>query len=352
MGIFGNTQTKNKVKTKSNLTGFQKDLRKQARPYVKRYVKKTSPTGVQLPKKPLVQPFTTAQKAGQQQALATVGAQNTLAKNAATAASGLLTADPTQAGKSMVETWQDPNAGATDFLLNKVLYPETNPALEATINAATRPITDQLLEEALPAVRSGAYTTGNFGSSRQGIAEGLATGRAARAVGDTAAGVANQGYQAGLGALSSAYGNLLNASTSAYGTRQNALSDLYSNNVNAQLNALGLTPQVQGAQLSGALTTSGVGDVQQAQLQKQRDEATYRKLYAQLAPLHSAESLLALSGAVPGGSTTVTGPGAQGTTVGQGVLGGASLGAALMPGLGPLGVLGGAAVGGIGSLFD
>lgn len=350
MGILGNTQ-KNEVTTKSNLTGFQKSLRKATRPFVKQYLKKVTPTGVQLPKKPLVQPTNPLQTQGQQQALATVGAQNALGADAAAATSGLLGADPTQAGRSMVETWQDPNAATTDFLLNKVLYPGTNPALQGAIDAAVRPITQNLTESQLPAVRSGAYTTGNFGSSRQGIAEGLASGRASQAIGDTAAGVANQGYQAGLGALSSAYGNILNASTSAYGTKQNALSDLYSNNVNAKLNALGLTPQVQGSQLSGALTTSGVGDVQQAQAQRQRDEAVYRKLYAQMAPLQSAESLLALAGAVPGGSTTVTGA-TPGTSPVQGILGGASLGAALLPGLGPLGVLGGAAAGGAASLFD
>lgn len=349
MGIF--SAPKNEVKTKTNLTGFQRDLRNATKPLIKRYIKKTSPKGVALPKKPLVEPLNPLQTAGQDQALATVGAQNAIAGNAATAAGGLLAADPSTTGRSTVETWSDPNAGATDFLLSKVLYPETNPALQGAITAATRPITEQLLEEALPAVRSGAYTTGNFGSSRQGIAEGLATGKAARAVGDTAANVANAGYQSGLNAMTSAYGNLLDASTSAYGTKQNALSNLYSNNLNAKLNALGLTPQVQGAQLTGALTTSGVGDVQQAAAQKARDEATYRKLYGQMAPLNSAESLLALAGAVPGGSTTVTGP-SGGTSLPQGILGGASLGAALLPGLGPLGVLGGAAAGGIGAALS
>jgi len=337
-----------KVQSKVNLSKLQKNLLGATEPYVEKYVKKTQPKGVQLPKKPMVAPVNANQTAGQNAALGAIPAQQQLADAGAAASTDILSGNPT-GSENVVEQWQDPNADATDFLLNKVLFPETNPALQGAIDAATRPITNQLLESALPAVRSGAYTTGNYGSSRQGIAEGLATGRAAQAVGDTAAGVANQGYQAGLGAMSQAYGDQLGASTSAYGTRQNALSSLYSNNLNARLNALGLLPETQQAQLAPGLTQSGVGDVQKAQQQEKINEDVYRKLFQQMSPLMSAQALTGLAGATPGGGGTTTTQ-MPATNPLSGMLGGASLGAALVPGLGQLGVLGGAAAGGALSL--
>ena len=332
-----------KVKSQVNLSKQQKQLVNATQPYIKRYINKTSNKGVQLPGEPLTAPTNPYQTQGQELALGAVPAQQRLAGQSEAALTRIMNRDPTDS-TGIVETWQNPATDATDFLLNKVLYPETNPALQQAINAATRPITDQLLEEALPATRSGAYTTGGFGGSRQGIAEGLATGKAARAVGDTAANVANQGYQAGLGALTSAYGDLLGASTSAYGTRQGAFSQLYSNNLNAQLNALGLTPTVQAAQTMPALTTSAVGDVQQQQQQRELDENTYRELFKQMSPLMSAQSLLALAGASPGGGSTSTTQ-MPGNSPVSNILGGASLGTALLPGIGT--VLGGVAGGGL-----
>ena len=340
---------KQTVSSKVDLSKEQNKLIQAAQPYIKKYVKSTSKTGVQLPDSPMTAPTNPLQQQGQQQALAAVPRMDEIAGAGSSALQTILGRDP-MAGAESIERWSDPNPGATDFLLNKVLFPETNPALRGAIDAATRPITDQLLEEALPAVRSGAYTTGNFGSSRQGIAEGLGIGKAARAVGDTAAGVANQGYQSGLDALSRAYSDQIGASTSAYGTRQQALSQLYGNNVNATLNALGLVPQMQGAQVAGALTTSGVGDVQQAAQQAGINEEVYRKLFSQMSPLMSAQSLLGLAGATPGGGSTSTTT-TPGTSPLSGILGGASLGSALLPGLGALGALGGAAAGGALSLL-
>lgn len=88
--------------------------------------------------------------------------------------------------------------GANQFALGPVLYPQSNPALQGYIDAATRPIRQQFTEEIMPSIASGAVGNNAFGGSRQAIAEGLAADRAMRAVGDTAATVANEGYQAGL----------------------------------------------------------------------------------------------------------------------------------------------------------
>lgn len=87
---------------------------------------------------------------------------------------------------------------ALDFGLNGVLQPNEN--LGAYINAAVRPIMQSYTDPggAFSQIRSGATEAGQFGSSRQGIAEGVATGRLANAVGDTTAKIVNEAYGQGL----------------------------------------------------------------------------------------------------------------------------------------------------------
>jgi len=167
-------------------------------------------------------------------------------------------------------------AGAGNQFLSSgdVLRPDSNPALQATIDASTRPITNQLLEQALPAIRGTAVNTGGFGGSRQGIAEGLATGRAAQAVGDTAAKVATTGYNAGLDSM-----------------------------VKAQQYA----PQVAGAQALPGQYTSAVGDVRQNLTQQQLAEEHQRNMYEQTLPLMMSKELIGLGAAIPSRGTSTTG---------------------------------------------
>jgi len=76
--------------------------------------------------------------------------------------------------------------GALDF--------NNNPFFTQGVNAAIRPFTEQLTEQMLPSIRSGAVQTGQYGGSRQALAEGTAIGKASRAIGDTAAQFANNAY--------------------------------------------------------------------------------------------------------------------------------------------------------------
>jgi hypothetical protein len=93
---------------------------------------------------------------------------------------------------------------AVRFGLNDVLYPSTNPALQDTINAAIRPITESYVDPGgvMSQIRSGAVAANQYGGSRQGIAEGIAAGRYADAIGDTAAKIATEGYGKGLDTFS------------------------------------------------------------------------------------------------------------------------------------------------------
>lgn len=78
---------------------------------------------------------------------------------------------------------------------------ENNPWLQGAATAATRPIMQQLNENILPGIRTNAMNTGQYGGSRQGIAEGIAGGRAAQAVGDTTSRIYADAYNQGMESL-------------------------------------------------------------------------------------------------------------------------------------------------------
>lgn len=77
-----------------------------------------------------------------------------------------------------------------NFLQQMMEAPNTaaqNPAVQNMINAQGQTITDQLTRNWLPQIRSGAVGAGQYGGSRQGIAEGLAMGEASKALSSSAA---------------------------------------------------------------------------------------------------------------------------------------------------------------------
>lgn len=222
--------------------------------------------------------FDPSQVAGQEQALTSAGQQDQLAR----------------AG-----------ADASKFRLTDALKVESNPYIGGYMDAATRPITQALTEQQLPSIRGSAVSTGNFGSSRQGIAEGLASGRASQAIGDTTSRIA---------------------------------SDAYGKGLDAQGQALGLLPQTQQAQTAGAATTSGVGDVRQAMQQALINEKVTGYNYDQMLPFLVSQELAGVAGGLPGGGAISTGTQSQGPSGASRALGGAASGAALgsafMPGVG------------------
>lgn len=255
----------------------QQELYGLAMPFLKQFA--ASPP--KLPTGGTVAPFDPSQTMGQEQVLEAAGGGMT---------------DLAGSGRRMSE-----------FLSGDVLSPSTNPALAATIRGATLPIQQNFLESTLPALRGGAEATGGFGGSRRGIAEGLASGRASQAIGSTAAGIANQGYQSGLDAM---------------------------------LKNLALLPQTMQAQLMPGLATSGVGDVRQSLSQALIGERNLYEMYPQLLPLLMGQSLAGIgSGMQPAGSTTVgtssqPNPWMQGAGLGLaglGALGGGQGIAALLP---------------------
>lgn len=191
----------------------------------------------------------------------------------------------------------------------------SNPALAGAIDASVRPIYEQLTESALPAIRGGAIGAGQYGSSRQALAEGMATREASRAAGDTAAKLANATYDT---------------------------------NIKAQLSALGLLPTVQTGAVAPALTTSAVGDVQQAQNQAGINAAVSGFNYDQLAPYAQSRDILSLLAGIPGGTNISTANNPPQASGAQKALGGALSGASLGGAIGgPIGAGVGAAGGAI-----
>lgn len=262
-------------KTTTELTPEQRELMNLAMPGVRSFAASPPPTRYGGS---TVAGFDPSQSAGQEMALGAAGPQAELASNA---------------------------AGATNFFLGDDIWqPSNNPALAGAVDAATRPITQTYLETALPAIRGEAVTTGNFGGSRQGVAEGIASGRMSQAVGDTSAKVVNDNYQT---------------------------------NINAQLKALGLLPTVQAAQLAPATTTSGVGDVRQALDQANLNSDVAGFNYDQMAPFLQSKEIMSLLTGIPGATTvsTATQPQANPwmSSLG-GAASGAALGSAIMPGIG------------------
>lgn len=208
------------------------------------YLQDFAQQGVQLPTATGIADFNPTQLAAQSQALGAAGQQSSLAGQ---------------------------GAGFSDWLFSgAALDPNSNPALQATISAATRPIFEGLTQVALPQIRGEARSTGNFGSSKQGIAEGLASQGASQAAGDVGTNIAYQGYQSGLDAM---------------------------------MRNLGLLPSTLGSMTAGAATTGAVGDAQYGLTQGRLTEEQSRYMQQQLMPLSIGQELLAALGAIPGGST-------------------------------------------------
>lgn len=257
--------------TTQQLAPEQRQLLNMAMPYLQQF----GASNITAPGPESVAPFDPMQVAGQNQALASTMAMNDIL---------------TGAGQS--------NQYLTSGM---ALDPNTNPALRGTIDAAVRPIYQNLTETELPAIRGQAAVgaagpSANYGGSRQGIAEGLAAGRASQAAGDAASKISYQGYQSGLDAM---------------------------------LKSMGLSPTIAQSQAIPAGVTSAVGDVRQNQAQRVLGAGTAADQFAQWLPYIKANAMLGGVGAIPGGSTTSTGTAPQSNLTNQIIGGGAAAGGLL-----------------------
>lgn len=110
-----------------------------------------------------------------------------------------------QAAQQARETIPGQQASYADFMKN-VQDVGNNPYLQGATKAAIRPLDEQFSQSIMPAIRSGATSAGQTGSTRQGIAEGLATQGLQRASGDISTNMYNKAFQQGQGIFLSGLG--------------------------------------------------------------------------------------------------------------------------------------------------
>lgn len=203
--------------------------------------------------------------------------------------------------------------GANQFTTTSVLDPASNPFLQAAAQNAAFPIARNFEQSILPSIRQGAAASGNSGSSRQGIAEGLAAQATADAIQRATTDIFNQGFQSSL---------------------------------DASLKSQALAPSVLGLGVLPAQIQAGVGDALQGQQQAELQGAIDRFNFGQLEPTLRAQDFQNLIGGNFGGTTTSAGTaqGAQPSSF-ERVLAGGSLGLSLADTLAGTGLFGGATAG-------
>lgn len=219
---------------------------------------------------------------------------------------------------------------ATDFTnyllsnqqrLNEIgLNPQNNPALPGLLEAGIRPLTENLTQQVLPNIGQEAVAGGQYGGSRQGIAEGLA---------------------------SQAYFN------SAQDVVSRVLGEAYSSGLDNATKAQALGPTVLGATTYPSQILSAVGDQQYGMEQAQLTDEVQRYFNEQLLPFLAAKEAAGVAFGVPSGiSTTDASLPASSINPVMGGLGGAATGAAIGSMFGPgYGTAIGAGIGGLAGIF-
>lgn len=145
-----------------------------------------------------------------------------------------------------------------DNALTQSLSGQVNTAtLDPVIANAQRRLGEQFNEQVLPGIRGGAMSAGQYGSSRQGIAEGLAARGLGYAMGDMSANLYNQAYQDAQNRMSTTANNMLNNQTQRYGIDQNNQTQRYGIDqtynlgmTNANNNRYGMDLNFQNANLN------------------------------------------------------------------------------------------------------
>lgn len=216
-----------------------------------------------------------------------------------------------------------------------------NPYLSGQIDAASRDVTRNLYENQMPGIAAYSAGSGNLGSSRRGMLEGVAQRGAADRIADISSGMRGNAWNTGLG-----YANQI--------ASQNA--NLAQQNRNMQMNAAGQMANIgqagaglmnQGAGMFGNMSNmlGNIGQMQQDWTQQGLDRAMQDHYLRQMLPYQQAQTGIDIAmGPAQAFSTTTTETPTQGwgrQALGMAAaLGGAALG-------GPMGGMIGSQIGGM-----
>ena len=204
-----------------------------------------------------------------------------------------------------------------------------NPYVQDWAQAANRRLGEDFQEQILPGIQKNAIAAGGLGGTRQGVAEGIAAGKLAQAMGDQTANMYNQAYGLGL---------------------------------DQQARGLALGPQTLGMGLMPGQTQYDIGGKYQAQDQLGISEDMSRYFYNQDAGWNDLQRYMnTIGGSQWGGTTTTPNPESSpiAGAIGGGLTGLGAMGATAgltggsVPALAPLvgafgGPLGAAATWGLG----
>ena len=204
----------------------------------------------------------------------------------------------------------------------------SNPYVTGMADTIQRRMNQNLIENQLPAIKGGAMGAGAVGGSRQGLAEGMAVRGTNEAMGD---------------ALAQLYGNA------------------YNSGLEQQARGVGFAPQTMQAQMSPFETMAGVGAYNRGEQELALQDQLARFEYEQNLPYTNLQNYMAIVNGAPWGSTANTdvggtsrgfnamgalGGGMMGASA-AGALSGTALGASMGSALGPVGIIGGALLGGL-----
>lgn len=217
-----------------------------------------------------------------------------------------------------------------------------NPNLAKAADASTAAINKNLQRNILPSIGASAVDTGNYGGSRQGIAEGLAMSDANQQATDAITKMYSDAYTQGMGAYNTGVSNY-NAGNQTANTSMANYSQL-----------LSLLPQVSALQTGGSSTLSGVGAQNENYQQQLLDYLSGQQTYNQNGQWSQLGNLanIIYGGSNGSTSTTQTAGSGGGSSGVRGALGGAAAGASMGSMFGPWGTGIGAAAGGLYGLLS
>lgn len=185
---------------------------------------------------------------------------------------------------------------AQDFFLSgQAMDPTSNPYIQRTAEAAIDPLQKTLTQSILPSIRRGATGAGQTGSSRQGIAEGLAIQDFNKQAGDITSRIFSDSYSQGLGATGDALRSTL-------GLAKDSASTL----LDQGTRSLFATPEIGNLALLPSKILSSVGGQKQQQSQAVLSDEAARYMQEQLMPFLVAQDVANLAFGIPNGSTIST----------------------------------------------
>lgn len=212
--------------------------------------------------------------------------------------------------------------------------PTTNPYLDSMVASAQRRNNENFAENVMPAIGTGAQAAGQFGSSRHGVAEGIAAKGLLNANADTATNMYGGNYQ-------------FNSNLGLQ--KAQVQSGLATDNLNRMTQGANAINAGAAMPVQNAQAAYNVGTTLQGEQQNQIGSDMGRWNYYQGAPQQNLGNFAGtvMGGAGFGGGQSQTGPNPNYTSPQQGAMGGAMAGAGMGSSFGPWGAAIGAVGGGL-----